>query len=494
MAARTIFTILLALALPGIVGAQDAPIVTRHHLREDGRLVTYLAQVGRLPVRSSPSRPPHGLIFYAAYRVRSAGVAGAPRPILFLWGGGPSDPALGLQSVFGPKRVAGGEIVDNPLTLLGAADLVFVDPVGTGFSRAIKPEYEAEFYNVLGDQASLADFVRSWRAHYADPRSPIFLYGVSYGTWRVSGVADLLEREGIHVAGAILQSGGIQFGLDALPRAVRTALRVPGYASAALAHGKLAPDSGADPDSVSAAARRWALDVYAPALEHVASLTHAERGGIARRLSQVTGYPPSRIDPATLTFTPRAYLRGLLPGDTLDMYDMRYVRGPEDTLDAIYRRGLPPMVAYLRHDLADSTSLAYLGVERAPASASGAPAPSPGERWEYNSGTITPEVMAAARAGEGPPGTEPWLRRAMALDPGLRVLVGAGLYDSLNSCSANEVLMGTIPRDVADRFTLECYPSGHDFHRDPAVAPRFIADTRAFIANAVSGGTHHQER
>ncbi len=482
--------VLVAAPTVPVAGQRTGPVVTEHQIRADGHVWSYSAEAGRLPVHAVRGSSARGTMFYVAYVVHSGAEAGAPRPLLFLWGGGPSDPALGLQPVFGPKRVVDGRVVDNPLTLLTVADLVFVDPVGTGFSRAARPRDEQAFYNVLGDQASLADFVRSWRARYGDPDAPLFLYGVSYGTWRVSGVSELLEKRGIHVAGAILQSGGIQFGADALPRALRTALRVPGYAAAALVHDKLAPGFGTERSTVVTAARRWALDTYAPALAHVSGLDEARRDTIAAQLSRWTGYPLDRISRTTLAFTPRQYLRGLLPGDTLDTYDMREIRGPTDTLTAVYRRGLPPMLAYVRGALRYHTDLAYLGVGPRPDSAG----PPPGARWEYNSGTITPEAMADARAGEGPPGTEPWLRRAMALDSGLKVLVGAGLYDSLNSCSANEALMARIAPAEADRFTLKCYPSGHDFHRDPAVTPRFIEDMKAFIAGTVQSRDSHTPR
>lgn len=479
--------LLLAAAVPTLAFARrESPVFTKHQIRIRGHVWNYTAQVGRLPIRPMDSNEPHAYMFYVAYRVASAGAT--PRPILFLWGGGPSEPALGLQPTFGPKRVVDGKIVDNPLTLLTVADLVFVDPVGTGFSRPERAKYGAEFYNVLGDQASLAEFVREWRALYAAPNAPLFLYGVSYGTWRVSGVSELLEKEGIRVAGAILQSGGIQFGANAVPLAIRTALRVPGYAAAALYHGKLHASIGTRRGEVVAKATQWALKVYAPALSHIATLTDAERESIATQLSRFTGYPDHLINRKTLSFTPRQYLHGLLPGKTLDTFDMRVITGPGGSLAANAQGGLPQMVRYLRDELDYRTGLVYLGVglKQGYMPIPGPKYRAPGQRWNYNSAKITPEAMAAAEAGEGPPGTQPWLRRAMAIDPDLKVLVGAGLYDSLNSCSAERELLRRIPPAEAANFTLECYSGGHDFQRDPAVEPHFIANMKSFIEKTIS--------
>ena len=147
---------------------------------------------------------------YVSYRVQPT--AGATRPVTFMWGGGPSSAAIGTHMSFGPKRV-NGELVDNQLTLLTVSDLVFVDPVGTGFSRPVEWNTGDQFYNVLGDQASFAEFIRVWRVRYDLTNSPIFLYGVSYGCWRVSAVSEMLEKSGMHVTGGIQNSGGIALRL-----------------------------------------------------------------------------------------------------------------------------------------------------------------------------------------------------------------------------------------------------------------------------------------
>ncbi len=458
---------------------------TRHSSRVAGRVLNYIAQAGRLPIRAMDAEEPHAYMFYVAYRIPTT--SGTPRPVTFMWGGGPSSAGLGTHMEFGPKRV-GTAVADNDLTLLTVSDLVFIDPVGTGFSRPTRAEYGKEFYGVLGDQASFAEFIRVWRAKYDAANAPIFLWGVSYGTWRVSGVTELLERSGIRVAGAILNSGGIQMGPDAQPRDVLIAHRTPGRAATAFAHKKLSSDVGTTLDDVLRNAEKWAVDVYAPALARVAELSDDERESIAVQLSRYTGFPVEKIDRKTLSFTPRAFLNdGLLPGMVVNNYDGRVATpaqrgaGGGGGSQGASATNIARM-QYLRSDLRYRTDLAYLSVERGYMPTPGPNFTGPGP-WDYNSGQVTPAVMAAAQAGEGPPGTDAWIKRALAINPKLRVFVAAGMYDSLNSCSGNRDL---IQREgVSANFTLKCYLAGHGI-READAQPQFAADLRAFIRSTLA--------
>lgn len=149
-------------------------------------------------------------------------------------------------------------------------------------------------------------------------------------------------------------------------------------------------------------------------------------------------------------------------------------------------------VDYVRRNLGYRTDLAYLPNEQGYQTAGAPPYAAPGSVWNYNSAEITPALMAAAQAGEGPPGTQPWLRNAMTINPKLRVLVGAGLYDSLNSCSANRDVVGRQDPQIASRFTLKCYPSGHVIQGDPVAAPLFFADIRAWVLSTLKNTAGHE--
>jgi hypothetical protein len=281
---------------------------------------------------------------------------------------------------------------------------------------------------------------------------------------------------------------------------VTAALRTPGRTATALVHHLLPADLGADPDRVAAAAEKWATEVYAPALARLPSLTDPEREDIARQLSRFTGFPLEKINRKTLNILPREYLNGLLPGQTLNLNDMRNaspIAGHEgDAGGAASRRGErggPPGAAsesmtpvdYVRSDLGYRTDLAYLPNERGYQTVGAPPYALPGSVWNYNSAEITPAMMAAAQAGEGPPGTQPWMRNAMMINPKLRVLVATGLYDSLNSCSANRDAVGRQEAQIASRITLKCYPSGHVIQEDPVAAPMLLADIRAWVLSTM---------
>ena len=258
---------------------------------------------------------------------------------------------------FGPKWVENGELLDNQLTLLTVSDPAFVDPVGTGFSRPVKCVYGDEFYNVLGDQASFAEFIRVWRVRYDLTSAPIFLYGVSYGCWRVSAVSEMLKKSGMHVTGGIQNSGGLHFGYDAAPREVFTVTPTPGCTAPPFHHGLVPPEIGTKPEAVVKAAEKWAKDVYAPALMRIDALTDAERESVARDASRFTGFPLAKIDRKTLYFSPQAYLNdGFPPGQSANNFDMRQINPPRGGRGAT--RGDEPnrdvlrQARYLREDLA----------------------------------------------------------------------------------------------------------------------------------------------
>jgi carboxypeptidase C (cathepsin A) len=358
---------------------------------------------------------------------------------------------------------------------------VFVDPIGTGFSRATKPDYEPEFYSTLGDFASVTQFVQTWLRTHHRQSAPIFLVGESFGTWRAAAVAEALEKQGQKVAGIVLISGGAVVEHSIVPRNLEIALRVPNRAAAAFAWGKLDPIVGTNLDQVEKASTAWARDVYAPALLRLDSLTPDERNAIAASLARYTGFPADQIDRKTLSVSPRQYLRGLFAADkkVLNTFDMRIVSEPKGNPAALD--------AYFRHDLGYDTPLGYAGI--------GVPQPTDpampdsgkiNANWNYNSAPLTPEVMASAMAGEGPPGAVPWTTKALKLDPKMRVFVAAGLYDSLNSCAANDELKARLDPAIAGNFTMGCYLGGHMMYRDADARHKIAEDLETFIASGAS--------
>jgi carboxypeptidase C (cathepsin A) len=471
-----LLTAIAALVLAaGSAGAETPEPVatTAHAIRWHGGMLRYTAEASRLVQRDSASGEPRAAIFYTAYRVAAPRT---PRPLTFVWNGGPGSNSLLLHTrAFGPRRIARDAFEDNPATLLDASDLVFVDPVGTGFSRAAKADYETDYYRTLGDFASIAAFVRQWIASHHAEGAPLFLAGESFGTWRAAAVAELLERGGQHVAGIVLISGGCPVG-PIQPPEVRTALRVPGWTAAALVHHKLEPDAGSNRDAMIAASARWAAERYAPALARVGELSDAERDTIARELAHWVGLPADSISRATLRVGPRKYLSSLL-GDRLA------VLNPFDMRISTFELPLPRVAIsrYLRDELKYDSPLSYRLLEPERDSSATLEGLTLNERWKYDSAPITREAMAAAQAGEGPPGAQPWVTRALALNPRMRVLVAAGRFDSFNSCWANEDLAQRLPPEIAGNIAFRCYDGGHMMYLDPGPGEQLSRDVREFI-------------
>jgi carboxypeptidase C (cathepsin A) len=510
---------------------QEPTLATsRHSIRVNGATLGYTARLGLLPIRHNDTGEVRGHFGFVSYSLdRAAGQA--PRPVIFLWNGGPgSDSTTVHFTGFGPRRIrtpddparpapVTTELYDNDATWLTFADLVFVDPVGTGFARPARTEYAADFYNTLGDIASTAEFIRTFRTRFDLLASPIFLAGESYGTWRAAGAAEILEQRGIRVAGVILISGGLAMG-QAAPDAIRTALFVPARTATAFYHGALAPELLKDEQATLREAEAWALNTYAPAWEQRASLSDADRDRIIAGLARYTGVPAASIDRANLSMTSPQFTATLLKerNVTLGRYDMRILQGAGvgvsagastvagASTSASAGRGTGAaglsrssiILRYLREDLGFRTDLAYQGLESGWSPAAGGRAGGPGSRWVWNQGEAalasgTDAARGANRAavgsGDGPPGgSQPWMRRAMALNPRLRLFVAAGKYDSLNSCADNSWTVSHLDAAMTKNITVGCYAGGHMMY-DTKIARLKLKDDVAVFVGSDRGQT-----
>jgi carboxypeptidase C (cathepsin A) len=463
--------------------------VSQHQLRIDGKVLHYTAETGRVPIRDVETGEPHGYMFFIAYR---ADPTGGPRPVTFVWNGGPgANSALLHFEAAGPKRLDDKGLVENQDSWLTATDLVFVDPIGTGFSRPAKPEYADEFYGTVGDVASVAEFVRAWRILHDVEHLPVILAGESWGAGRAASVGYALLQRGIPVRALLLISGGTGLNRDIGSVALEQALRAVDRSATALFHGRLPEELGRSPTAIRGATEAWVRDAYAPALERIDRLSDPERDEVIAGLARFTGMPAELVDRDTLMVAPRPYREGLLQdsGKVLDVFDMRLVREPGNvvTADAETDRG-QIITAYLRHDLGYATDLPYLGTESMQQGyAPGGVYPlSVNERWDYATAKVTPEEMeaaiqAAVKHGGGPPQLGPPLpsaAEAVELDPRLRVLVAAGRYDSLNSCAANDEIARHLEGVLKDAYTFACYEGGHMVYRDEQARAQLAHDLR----------------
>jgi carboxypeptidase C (cathepsin A) len=481
LACAIIFT-LLSTAVAAI--GEDGPIVTKQQAQIGGKLLHYAAEVGRIAICDVETGEPHGYMFYTAYRMASAS---GYRPVTFVWNGGPgANSSLLHFSAVGPKLMQGRRLVDNPDSWLPATDLVLVDPIGTGFSRPVKPDYDGEFYGTVGDVASVTEFVRAWRLLHGADDAHIFLAGESWGAGRAASVAYALEKRGITVDGLVLISGGWGLNKNYGSEELRSALRVVDMASTALYYGKTAPDLSKDVTSVRQAAETWVRETYAPALGRLESLSDAERTAIVAQLWRFTGLSPEQIDRKTLAITPRQFRTGLLKDQGREPYifDMRRTSPPAND-DA------PMILHYFRGQLGYRTSLPYFGLDQieqgfAPSGAYPDPV---NARWNYATAKVTPQEMktaieTASKRGDGPPRIGPPLpgtEEALAINPQMKVLVVAGMYDSFLPCAIGGEIERQLPPSLRQSIRFKCYSGGHAMYEDAATRAEFSRDVKALI-------------
>ena len=480
--------LIAVLILSAAAAAHEMPTVVGQKMKVDGRMLEYEAETGRVAIRDVESGEPHGYVFYIAYRIASD----EPRPVVFLWNGGPGSNSTLLHfEAFGPKRLDNGRLVDNQETLLTDADLVFVDPVGTGFSRPAKAEYADEFYNTLGDIASVTEFVRAWLLLHDASGLPTFLIGESWGAGRAGSVAYSLEAKGIVVSGLVLISGGSGIDSNVAPE-LRLALKTVTYAAAAHYHGKDQADAGESAGDVMAAAEQWARTTYAPALARLDSLGDVEREEIATALARYTGLPDGKIDRQSLRITPRQFRSELLAdtGETLDTFDMRLVQGDVESSSS---SGVTE--SYLRRTLGYRTDLVYLGLggfEQGYSPGGDVP-PSANARWDYFTIPMSDEekqaaIAEAVRTGAGPPRggpPPPSTGEALGIDPGIRVLVATGMYDSFGNCAASRAARAGLEDATASAVEYRCYSGGHMMYRDRDARLELSNDVKNLIATAI---------
>lgn len=475
-------------------GADSLGISTTHQrITVRGRELRYTARAGYIPIRDNETGSVHGRIFFIAYTLDGA-ARSARRPVTFAWNGGPgSSSSLVHLLGFGPKRIdAKGAVVTNQDTWLTATDLVFVDPIGTGYSRPERAEYGAEFYSNRGDAESVAEFIRVYLQRNAAWDAPIFLAGESFGVSRAARVAEVLERHRTPVSGVVLMGLGLPIGT--LPTAMQTALAVPTYAAAAYYHGLLAaPDAAVGTawqkrDQVLRSARVWAINEYAPALARLDSLTPAQRAVVRAELARYTGLAVDRIDAKTLVVPLEQFAVQLLrsKGEVIGRYDTR-LTGPIDTTEKEFDPTRDPSLVniiddhavarYMREDLRYESDLRYQG----PFGGGYPPPKSFRGDWMSVKWHWQPPVDSTL-----PVDTMPPLERAMRTDPRLRVMLVCGYYDLMCDVAANAYAAAALDSTLAKRVVARSLFAGHAVYTDSTARRELADDAAVFIRSTPS--------
>jgi len=307
------------------------PVVTEHALGS----LKYKATVGMLPIKDALGEIKAG-IFYTAYTVESS----EPRPLTFSFNGGPGSSSVWLHlGALGPKRVRLGdegqpvnapyELIDNPESWLPFTDLVFIDPVGTGFSRSVKQDDEKNFWGLKGDVDSIAEFIRSYLTTYRRWMSPLYIAGESYGTTRAAGLSDALMDRSIGLKGLVLISSILNFQTARFNRGndLPYLLFLPTYTATAHYHGKLPKDLQAKPlADVLKEVEEFCDGDYLLALNQGSALPADKRAGIVKKLARYTGLDPIYVDLTDLRINIHRFCKELLrkEGRTVGRLDSRY--------------------------------------------------------------------------------------------------------------------------------------------------------------------------
>ena len=460
----------------------ERSVDVRGETRPGGRAVPYRATAGTLNLKGGDDGD-RASIFYVSYVAEGTDDPQA-RPVTFCFNGGPGSSSVWLQfGAIGPQRVDLPDgvaappppyrVVDNEEGLLDRTDLVFVDPVGTGFSRTQGDARGKDFHGIDEDIASVAEFVSRWLSRNGRWNSPRYLLGESYGTTRAAGLARNLQDRGVAFNGLLLVSLALDFqtfifevGND-LPHA----LYLPTYAATAWYHGRLSARP-ADRDAWLAEVRRFALEEYAPALLQGAALPDEARTRLAARLAGMTGLPADEIARRDLRIEYLWFARQVLGGDgrTVGRLDSRHA-APDSARHAERTERDPSYDAMLAAfcAVANDQLRRVLG-------------------WETDDvyEVLSEPVHESWRWSRGPrmgyPNVTDDLRRAMIANPHLRVLFLNGIFDLATPSFAAEYTAAHLGLEpgLADRIALRFYEAGHMMYLHPPSREKLRADLLAF--------------
>ncbi len=330
-------------ATPAASGSQQFPAPpavetkseTKHEIQINGKKIAYTATAGTLVIKKEEK--PWASIFYVAY-TRDDVPAGSKRPITFAFNGGPGSSSVWLHlGALGPKRVEMGpdgeqpkppyHLVNNDDTALEFTDLVFIDPVTTGFSRPAPGENPAQFHGFEGDLQSVGEFIRLYLVRSERWDSPKFLAGESYGTTRAAALSQSLLSDGIYLNGITFISTVLNFETISFASGndLPYSLFLPSYTATAWYHKKLAKDLQSDLEKAVGESRRFAANEYTVALMKGDKLTQSERASVVRQLARLTGLSEQYIEQSNLRVPMQRFAQELLRNErrAVGRYDGR---------------------------------------------------------------------------------------------------------------------------------------------------------------------------
>jgi len=466
------------------------PVVTSHSMKIGGKEFKYTATCGMLPILNNLGEPEAGM-FFVYYRKEGETDPGK-RPLMFSFNGGPGSSSVWLHlGAVGPKRAPMNEdgslppppyrLVDNPDTWLKDCDLVFIDPVGTGYSRPAKPELGEKFWSVKGDIESVGEFIRLFLTRFERWGSPLFMVGESYGTTRAAGLSGHLIERGIAFNGIVLVSSILNFQTARFVKGndLPYMLFLPTYCATAWYHGRLPADLQKKPlAEVLKTVEIWAAGAYWSALGQGSGLSNSEKKRIAGLLARFTGLRREYVEQADLRIQIHRFCKELCRDErrSVGRLDSRFkgidaegeIDHPEHdpSMSAIR----PPYTAmlndYVRRSLGYKNDAPYhiLGGDQ-----------NLWEKWNWGS------------AGEGHPDTSEALRGALSKNPHMKVFVASGFYDLATPYFATEFTLRHLDLDPSLSANIDTayYEAGHMMYIHEASLAKLRDDVAQFVKAAM---------
>ena len=490
---------------------EPAPVVSSHSISIAGTVLKYHTTAGYLLIKEEEGKPlpgsssagadkesrktkdglkPKARVFYVAYTLDDT-TNSVSRPLSFVFNGGPGSSSVWLHlGGLAPRRVDltdEGEslpppyrLVDNESTWLDQTDLVFIDPVSTGFSRPTTREEAAQFHGLREDIAAVGEFIRLYTSREGRWLSPKLLVGESYGTTRAAGLSEYLQsRYGFYLNGIVLVSSALNFGsIDFTPQNdVPFVGFLPGFATTAWYHKKLAPElQNKTVHQLAAEARAFAGSEYTVALRGGDRLSLDEQTHVAERLSRLTGLSPAFWLQHHLKVTDTQFFGQLLreEGKMVGRLDsrfsgLRYEPGSDMTeeYDPSDEAVVGPITAtfndYVRRELSFASDLPYETLANV-------------QPWHFGD------------ASGGFPNTSDDLRKAMTRNPYLKVWVTVSYYDLATPFYAAELVVNGLNLNPSIRANLRmtAYESGHMLYIHTPSRKKFKADFSAFLQDSLN--------
>lgn len=470
---------------------KDPPVdqisTTQHTIRVGDETIRYTARTGTIILKNDDGEP-RASFFHVAYT--KDGADPATRPVVFTFNGGPGSSSVWLHmGAFGPKRVSYKDdeghaasppyrTVDNEGTILDVADLVFLDPVTTGFSRAIPISDAKKFHGFEADVESMGEVIRLWTTRNGRWSSPKFLAGESYGTTRAAGLAGWLQDQGYYLNGVMLISSILNFGTARFDTGndLPYILFLPTYTATAWYHKRLPADlQNGTIERAVAESEAFALGEYTTVLMKGDQATDAERHSVAEKLSRLTGLSTSYIESTNLRIGIQRFDKELMRDRhrTVGRLDSRFIgidrdaagEEPEEdpSYSAIFGEYTAVMNDWVRRGLKFETDLPY----------------------EILTGKVRP--WSYERYQNRYLDVSETLRAAMSQNPDLKVLVANGYYDLATPFAATKYTFARMQIDpmLRNNVTMTYYAGGHMMYIDRAAHRKLREDVVKFIRAAV---------